>query len=67
MAYVIDGDKCVACGNCVESCPQKAICELEHFIIKAKECISCGACASECPVDAIYRDDNVKDWFDYSH
>jgi NADP-reducing hydrogenase subunit HndC len=54
-AYVIDGEACVGCTNCVDVCPVDAISgePQEAHIIDSDACISCGACEAECPVDAI--------------
>ena len=49
----VDYDKCIACGNCMKSCPSTAM----EAIIKHKkttpDCFSCATCIESCPVDAI--------------
>jgi len=53
MAYKIT-DKCVACGDCADSCPAEAISEGDpHYTIDAEECVDCGACVDTCPEQAI--------------
>lgn len=53
MAYVITED-CVACGTCIEECPNEAIKEGDPiFVIDADACADCGSCADVCPNAAI--------------
>ena len=54
MAYVISDD-CVACGTCIDECPQGAISEGEKYSINPEMCIDCGTCASVCPTEAIHE------------
>ena len=54
MAYVISDD-CVACGTCIDECPQGAISEGEKYSINPELCIDCGSCASVCPSEAIHE------------
>lgn len=53
MAYVINQEKCLKCGACINMCPVQAI-EMKDgkVIIDEEKCISCGTCASICPVQA---------------
>jgi NAD-dependent dihydropyrimidine dehydrogenase PreA subunit len=54
-------DDCIACGMCVESCPQEAIKVNEEkkggyagYYIDKDLCVDCGACLdSDCPGNAI--------------
>ena len=50
----INKEKCIGCGKCEESCPQKII-TVENKIAKIKisKCISCFCCHEMCPADAI--------------
>ncbi len=51
----LNTDKCVGCGKCAESCPQKLITiknRKAHF--KKNGCISCFCCQEMCPMKAIY-------------
>ena len=52
MTHVIN-DTCIACGQCMETCPVEAISEGTPYTIDAEKCIDCGACVSVCPVQAI--------------
>ena len=54
MAYVISDD-CVACGTCIDECPQGAISEGEKYSIDPELCVDCGCCASVCPSEAIHE------------
>ncbi|MFT3829037.1 MAG: 4Fe-4S binding protein [Opitutaceae bacterium] len=54
MAYKIDPNNCVACGACVDGCPEGAISEKDSvYTIDAEKCIDCAACESTCPNGAI--------------
>lgn len=53
--FVIDPEKCKACGKCIKVCPADAITgekKVAH-VINQDKCISCGACKQECPFDAV--------------
>ncbi len=52
MAHLIT-DECIACGSCMEECPEDAISEGDIYLIDPKLCTDCGACAEVCPVEAI--------------
>lgn len=52
MAYKIS-DECVACGTCLDACPNSAINEGDIYVIDAATCVDCGACAEACPVGSI--------------
>ncbi len=52
---VIDGEKCIKCGNCWIFCPDSAI-EWDGDTVPKPNydyCKGCGICAEECPVNAI--------------
>ena len=65
MVAVVDPDKCLKCGQCVEKCPFEAI-EFKPGkparVIAAK-CHGCGTCVAECPGNAItqkhFTDDQI--------
>lgn len=52
MVKVIESE-CVACGVCVDVCPQDAIVVDDVAVIDQNKCVDCGACVDECPSDAI--------------
>ena len=52
----IDSGKCVACGECVRSCPKHTITlntKKRRAVIEHKECIKCYCCQELCPHDAV--------------
>lgn len=53
MAHFVDGDTCVGCGACVETCPVGAIALDGTAAVDADSCIDCGACEGSCPTGAI--------------
>jgi ferredoxin/flavodoxin len=50
--HVVDRDRCIKCGICVEKCPVGAI-DISKYSIDKKECIACMGCVNNCPVEAI--------------
>lgn len=52
---VIDKETCVACGSCVDVCPQGALRIYKGCYAQVDEalCVGCGRCARECPASAI--------------
>ncbi len=55
-AFVVDPEKCIACGVCINRCPTDAITEDTDgkAVINPDLCIACGICANVCPVGAIF-------------
>jgi len=54
MAYQINKEICIACGECVDVCPVGAIAESDDkYAIDPEVCLDCGICASTCPQEAI--------------
>ena len=52
MAHVIT-DECIACGTCMDDCPEGAISEGDIYVINPELCTDCGTCADSCPSEAI--------------
>jgi thioredoxin reductase/Pyruvate/2-oxoacid:ferredoxin oxidoreductase delta subunit len=53
---VIDVSKCVACGSCVEACPEDrvlAVMEGHAQLVNASHCVGHGRCEAACPTGAI--------------
>lgn len=50
--YQIILDKCIGCGSCLKSCPQKCI-DIKDKVILEKHCLNCGACYEICKEGAI--------------
>jgi len=55
VAYKIT-DECLACGTCLESCPNEAIIEGDIYQIDLDKCENCGTCIEECPTSAIIEE-----------
>ncbi|MCL6478110.1 MAG: 4Fe-4S binding protein [Peptococcaceae bacterium] len=55
MGYRIT-EECLACGTCVESCPNDAIIEGEAYKIDPEKCENCGTCIDACPTGAIVEE-----------
>ncbi len=61
--FVLEVDKCIACGLCVNACPNKVI-ELEKqkvdnkqyltkYVMRIEYCLFCGLCVESCNKDAL--------------
>jgi polyferredoxin len=48
--YKTIGNRCVACGRCVQKCPMNLV---PYAMRNAPECIRCGACKKACPKNAL--------------
>lgn len=55
---LVNENKCVGCGNCLDYCPMNAISLTTDYAgIDQDECVECGVClrAGCCPAGALYR------------
>lgn len=50
---VVDGDSCIACGECVDVCPVGAMTLEEVARADADKCLGCGLCANACSASCI--------------
>ncbi|MGE5310419.1 MAG: FAD-binding protein [Nitrospirota bacterium] len=53
MKAIIEKEKCVACGACVDACPQGAIAMAEEIAQVDDRCNLCGLCVDACAYEAI--------------
>lgn len=54
MEYVINIDKCTACGICEAKCEKHAIVKgVSSLKIDDSKCNVCGKCVQDCPFEAI--------------
>jgi len=54
VSTVIEAEKCIGCGLCVEVCPSETISmQGGKAVVSGDRSLSCGHCAAVCPVDAI--------------
>jgi len=54
---IVDLERCVGCGKCVEDCPLGAISLIEEkAVISQKLCVNCQTCAKVCPEEAITKE-----------
>lgn len=60
LTFSVDGEKCIACGQCMAHCPQKAISwaegEKKHAVIHREKCVGCGECITVCEPKAVQLD-----------
>ncbi|UCE81419.1 MAG: 4Fe-4S binding protein [Methanobacteriota archaeon] len=53
MPAKVNKDECVACGACVDVCPEEAVTVDDVAVIDESKCLDCGACVDECPNNSI--------------
>jgi Pyruvate/2-oxoacid:ferredoxin oxidoreductase delta subunit len=51
---VVEQERCVGCGACIEVCPFNAIVEREGIaVVDVEACMGCGVCVSRCTQEAL--------------
>ena len=58
----VDPAKCTLCGDCVKSCPVKALHQADKYsypVVDDRRCINCWCCHEICPSKAVFID---KSW-----
>jgi len=50
---LVDAEACIACEECGNRCPVKAITVDETAVVNRDQCLGCGLCAGICPSEAI--------------
>ncbi|NLY44497.1 MAG: DUF362 domain-containing protein [Tissierella sp.] len=53
ISPVVDADKCISCGICIEKCDFDAIEMIDTAVIDEDKCIGCAGCIAVCPEGAI--------------
>lgn len=70
-SFVLYPEKCIACGICVNACPNGVIKvdshrneagkrKLDKYSMSLGYCLFCGLCVESCPTDAIVFDTNFE-------
>jgi len=50
---IIDKDKCIGCGACVNVCRYGALEVVDGLAVVNDNCAACRMCLDECPADAL--------------
>lgn len=53
MPADINNEDCIACGICIDVCPEGALTLEDVAVVDTSKCSSCSACVDECPNGAI--------------
>jgi 2-oxoacid:acceptor oxidoreductase delta subunit (pyruvate/2-ketoisovalerate family) len=55
MTAVLDQERCMNCGLCIDLCPDQAISMSSNYtvVIDSNKCTGCGSCIEDCPNEAI--------------
>lgn len=48
-------ERCIGCGKCQKSCPQRCIAQGTPYRIQQEHCLHCGSCYENCPVKAVLK------------
>lgn len=48
-------ERCIGCGTCRKSCPQRCIVPGKPYYIQQEHCLHCGSCYENCPVKAVQK------------
>ncbi len=56
MTAVLDQERCMNCGLCIDLCPEQAISMSPDYtvVIDSSKCTGCGSCIEDCPNKAIF-------------
>ena len=59
MPPIINEEKCIKCGTCVDMCPEDVFfgSQKKEFpeVTYPQECVYCNSCVEECPVEGAVR------------
>lgn len=56
MPPVVDKNKCIKCGTCIDICPEDTLTQDNDEtpkVVYPNECWHCSACVIDCPAEAI--------------
>jgi ferredoxin len=53
ITAVIDLERCMNCGMCIDICPEQAIDMNPIMVVDSSKCTGCGSCIDECPNEAV--------------
>ncbi|MHB8124886.1 MAG: FAD-binding protein [Desulfitobacteriaceae bacterium] len=54
MSVIIDKQKCIGCGACLDECPTQALDLVDGTIaVEEAKCTDCGICTESCPANAL--------------